>query len=240
MDQARSPWASRGFVFGAALVALVTVLAGLLVLNSRSGPAPATARAPHAPRTLPVSAATQTGTRSECGLPAGSQTVPSSPPVAAGWALVGSMAAPNSPSSIGPGRTLGGFRECFARSPTGALFSAVNFWAAGTAFAPSRVYAHLAADTPSRAQAMRFSQSDNSRLSDSGQVQLAGFEFNSYSPSEADLSIVLQSTNGQLVTIACTMLWQAGDWRYEIPPSGAPAAGQIQSLDGYVAWSDAR
>lgn len=76
-------------------------------------------------------------------------------------------------------------------------------------------------------------------MSDSGQVQLAGFEFNSYSSSQADLSIVLQSTDGQLVTVACTMLWQAGDWRYEIPPSGAPAAGQIQSLDGYVAWSDA-
>jgi hypothetical protein len=152
--------------------------------------------------------------------------------------VVGSMAAPSSPS-IGPGRTIGGFRQCFAHSPTGALFSAVNFWAAGTAYAPSRVYAQLAADTASRAQAMRFSQGDDSRLSDGGQVQLAGFEFNSYSPSEADLSIVLQSTGGQLVTIACTMLWHQGDWRYEIPPSGAPAAGQILSLDGYVAWSDA-
>lgn len=239
MDQARSPWTSRGFVFGAVLVALVAVLSGLLVLTSRSGPVPATARAPHAPGTVPVSAATQTGSGSECGLPAGSQTVPSSPPDAAGWVLVGSMAAPNSPGSVGPGRTVGGFRECFAHSPAGALFSAVNFWAAGTAYAPSWVYAHLAADTPSRVAAVRFSRGDGSRLSDSGQVQLAGFEFNSYSPRDADLSIVLQSTNGQLVTIACTMLWQQGDWRYEIPPSGAPAAGQIQSLDGYVAWSDA-
>jgi hypothetical protein len=239
MDDDRSPWATRGVFFGAALVALVAVLAGLLVVTNRSGPAPATARATHAPGTVPLTAATSDGPGSECGLPAGSQTVPSSPPAAAGWVLVGSMAAPSSPSSVGPGRTVGGFRECFAHSPTGALFSAVNFWAAGTAYAPSRVYAHLAADTPSRAQAVRFSQGDASRLSDSGQVQLAGFEFNSYSPSEADLSIVLQSTNGQLVTIACTMLWQAGDWRYEIPPSGAPAAGQIQSLDGYVAWSDA-
>jgi hypothetical protein len=239
MDQDRSPWATRGFVFAAALVAFVAVLTALLVVTRHDGPAHATTPAGQASSARPVSTRREPGAGSQCGFPAGSQTVPSSPPAAAGWVLVGSMAAPSSPSSVGPGRTVDGFRECFAHSPAGALFSAVNFWAAGTAYAPSQVYSHLAADTPSRAQAVRFSQGDDSRLSDSGQVQLAGFEFNSYSASQADLSIVLQSTDGQLVTIACTMLWQAGDWRYEIPPSGAPAAGEIQSLDGYVAWSDA-
>lgn len=236
MDDNRSPWTTRGFVLGAALVAFVAVLAVLLVVTGH-GRHPANST--RAPSRVSVSAAKPAVAGSECGLPAGSQSVPTSPPAAAGWVLVGSMAAPNSPASVGPGRTAGGFRQCFAHSPTGALFSAVNFWAAGTAFPPSQVYAHLAADTPSRAAAVRFSQGDGSRLSDSGQVQLAGFEFNSYSSRQADLSIVLQSTDGQLVTVACTMLWQAGDWRYEIPPSGAPAAGQIQSLDGYVVWSDA-
>jgi hypothetical protein len=236
MDDQRSPWVSRGFVFGAALVGLVVVLAVVLVAT-RQG-APAHARAARGPGSGAVQTVTPVETGSECGLPAGSQTVPSSPPAVVSWGLVGSMAAPSS-QSVGPGRIVGGFRRCFAHSPTGALFSAVNFWAAGTAYAPSRVYAQLAADTPSRARAVRFSAGDDSRLSDGGQVQLAGFEFNSYSPNDADLSIVLQSTGGQLVTIACTMLWQQGDWRYEIPPSGAPAAGQIQSLDGYVAWSDA-
>src|SRR5450755_2291153 len=239
MDQDRSPWATRGFVFAAALVAFVAVLTVLLVVTRHDRPAHATTPAGQMSSARPVSTTRDTGAGSQCGLPAGSQTVPSSSPAVAGWVLVGSMAAPSSPSSVGPGRTVDGFRECFAHSPVGALFSAVNFWAAGTAYAPSEVYSHLAADTPSRAQAVRFSRGDDSRLSDSGQVQLAGFEFNSYSASQADLSIVLQGTDGQLVTIACTMLWQAGDWRYEIPPSGAPAAGQIQSLDGYVAWSDA-
>jgi hypothetical protein len=218
---------------------LAVVLTVLLALTRHGGPAQPSPRAPRAPRAPRTVSIRETSAGSECGLAVGSQTLPSSPPPAAGWVLVGSMAAPNSPSGAGPGRTVGGFRECFAHSPTGALFSAVNFWAAGTAYAPRRVYAHLAADTPSRTQAVRFSQGDDSRLSDGGQVQLAGFDFNSYSPSEADVSVVLQSTGGQLVTIACTMLWQRGDWRYEIPPSGAPAAGQIQSLDGYVAWSDA-
>jgi hypothetical protein len=171
-------------------------------------------------------------------MPASSQNIPTTAP-AASWALVGSMAAPSNPSTIGPQRTVDGFRTCFAHSPVGALYAVVNFWAAGTAFSPSTVYVHLAADTPSRAQVVKESQGNATRLDSSGPVQLAGFEFNSYSPSSADLSIVLQGSSGVLVSVACTMVWQNGDWRYVIPPSGAPAAGQVQDLDGYVPWTDA-
>jgi hypothetical protein len=128
---------------------------------------------------------------------------------------------------------------CFAHSPLGALYAAVNFWAAGTAASPASVYQHLAADTASRAQVVAQSQGNANRLDSSGPVQLAGFEFNSFSPNSADLSVVLQGSSGALVSVACTMVWEQGDWRYVIPPSGAPAAGQIQSLDGYVPWSDA-
>jgi hypothetical protein len=157
----------------------------------------------------------------------------------ADWVLVGSMAAPNSPGSIGPQRTVDGFRVCFAHSALGALYAAVNFWAAGTAAPPASVYEHLAADTSSRAAVVAQSQGNTSRLDASGPVQLAAFEFDSYSPASADLSVVLEGSSGVLVSVACTMVWQRGDWRYVIPPSGAPAAGQVGSLDGYVPWSDA-
>jgi hypothetical protein len=240
MVEDRSPFAARGFLFSAGLMAIVVLLAVALVLTGGGG---GSAKRPSVvsaarPAGVDIRSGTPAADASECGLPTGSQAVPVAP-AAAGWVLVGSMAAPNDPSTVGPGRTVDGFRECFAHSPLGALYSAVNFWAAGTAFSPARVYATLAADTPARAAVVRYSQGDNSRLSDSGQVELAGFQFDSYSASEADLSLVLQSTNGGLVTVACTMVWQAGDWRYEIPPSGVPATGQIQSLTGYVPWSDA-
>ena len=239
----RSPFAARSFVGSAALIGLVAIFAvAVVVAGGGASPNPRPAAAgkagvANAGRTGGSSAAGGATGGSECGLPAGSGAVPTTPPMAAGWVLVGSMAVPSSPRTFGPGRSVAGFRECFAHSPTGALFALVNFWAAGTAFPASEVYAHLAADTPARAQAVQFSAGDHSRLSDSGQVQVAGFDFSSYSPGEADISVVLQSSDGNLVTIACTMLWQAGDWRYAIPPSGAPAAGAIQSLDGYVPWS---
>jgi hypothetical protein len=233
----RSPFGQRGFVLSAATLAVVGLLA-LAVAVSGSG------SGARAPRRI-VNATTAGGRDASagglggCSLPAGSQQVPTTAP-ASDWALVGSMAAPNSPGSIGPQRTVDGFRVCFAHSPLGALYAAVNFWAAGTASSPASVYEHLAADTPSRANVVAQSQGNADRLDSSGPVALAGFEFNAYSPSSADLSVVLQGASGALVSVACTMVWQHDDWRYVIPPSGAPAAGQIQSLEGYVPWSDAQ
>jgi hypothetical protein len=237
-ERDRSPFGQWGFVLSAATLAVVGLLA--LVVAVSGGSASRGSQAPGR-----IHSATAAGGRDAsaggldgCRLPAGSQQVPTSAP-AADWVLVGSMAAPNSPGSIGPQRTVDGFRVCFAHSPLGALYAAANFWAAGTASSPASVYQHLAADTPSRGKVVAQSHGNANRLDSSGPVALAGFEFNSYSPSSADLSVVLQGSSGALVSVACTMVWQHGDWRYVIPPSGAPAAGQIQSLDGYVPWSDA-
>jgi hypothetical protein len=234
----RSPFGQWGFVLSAATLAVVGLLA--LVVAVSGGSASRDSRAPGR-----IHSATAAGGRDAsagglngCSLPAGAQQVPTTAP-AADWALVGSMAAPSSPSTVGPQRTADGFRVCFAHSPLGALYAAVNFWAAGTASSPASVYDHLAADTPSRGKVVAQSQGNANRLDSSGPVALAGFEFNAYSPTSADLSVVLQGCSGALVSVACTMVWQQDDWRYVIPPSGAPVAGQIQSLDGYVPWSDA-
>ena len=148
------------------------------------------------------------------------------------------MAIPTS-RAVGPERHVDGFPVCYAHSPDGALFAGVAFWAAATAAPPASVYRHLAADTPTRAQALASSRGDNSRLSDSGQVSLAGFTFASYTPGLASVAIVLQTTQGAMVAVTCTMVWQNGDWRYEIPPGGTPPASQVTGLDGYTAWGAA-
>jgi hypothetical protein len=232
----RSPFSQWGFVLSAATLAVLGLFAVVVALSGAS--ATRGSRTPGRVSTPATGArGGSPGGLQGCSLPAGAQQVPSTAP-AAGWVLVGSMAAPSRPSTIGPQRTVNGFRVCFAHSPLGALYAAVNFWAAGTAFSPATVYEHLAADTPSREKVVAQSQGSANRLDSSGPVALAGFEFNAYSPSSADLSVVLQGSSGALVSVACTMVWQQDDWRYVIPPSGAPAAGQIQSLDGYVPWSD--
>lgn len=241
----------RGFVLSAGLMALVVVLAVAVAVSGAAN------GAPHTPPRHPATAAgassgttpatasvvrpagsSGSGGGSVCGLPAGSQQLPLVPPMSR-WVLVGSTAAPSSPTVFGPGRMVDGFGECYAHSPTGALFAAMNFWAAGTAFPPGTVYAHLTANTRSRAAVIELSVGDNSRLSDNGTLQFAGYQFSSYSPTDADLSVVLQTTGGALVSVPCTIVWQGGDWKYVIPPNGEPAGGQIDSLDGYTAWSGA-
>lgn len=145
------------------------------------------------------------------------------------------MAIPTS-RTVGPERRVDGFPVCYADDPDGALFAAVAFWASATAAPPASVYRHLAADSRTRTQAIAAARGDNSRLSDSGQVSLAGFAFSSYTRRSASLALVLQSEQGSLVAVTCTMVWQRGDWHYEIPPGGAPPGGQITGLDGYTAW----
>jgi hypothetical protein len=224
------------------MVALAAMV--LVLVLTRGGGAPrASERASEPPP--PVSAA-RTATASDpsarggpdrCHLSAGPESVPSAPP-ASSWTLEGSMAIPTS-HGVGPERHVDGFPVCYAHDPDGALFAAVAFWAAATAAPPASVYRALAADTPTRAQALASSRGDNSRLSDNGQVSLAGFTFASYTPQSASVAIVLQTTQGAMVAVTCTMVWQNGDWHYEIPPGGTPPASQVAGLDGYTAWGAA-
>jgi hypothetical protein len=244
-DGERSPLARRWFVASAGLlVVLVVVLTAMRTSGGRHPQATAAARTPVTHRSSTSTAATSRADASEggggpdhCSLAAGSQTVPTAPPQAS-WTLEGSMAIPTSPAA-GPERHVDGFPVCYAHDPRGALFAAVAFWAAATAAPPATVYAHLAADTPTRAQAIASARGDNSRLSDSGQVSLAGFTFASYSPQSASVAVVLQTTQDSMVAVTCTMVWQHGDWHYEIPPGGTPPASQVDGLDGYVPWGAA-
>lgn len=236
-----SPFSQRGFVIAAVAVAVLAVLGVVLGISGGHHHAQRpgnTANRPAGSAAVPgVPATARVRGPNHCSLGARSQAVPDSSPQAQ-WTLLGSMAIPTS-DRIGPQRKVDGFPVCYARDPDGALFAAVAFWAAGTAYPPSDVYAHLAADTRLRKAAIASSAGDNERLSDHGQVNLAGFRFSSYTPTTANVTIVLQTTQDVMVSVGCTMLWQHGDWHYEIPPAGQPPASQIDSLTGFVAWGAA-
>ncbi len=240
----RSWWTQRWFVASGSLIVVLVLLSAYLAVSagqSGGGPsagAPAVAGSQTGAGSAPrgVSAANPQG----CGLAAGDQSVPASAPDAS-WELVGSMAAPAEPASIGPQRTVGGLRVCFAHSPVGALFAAVSFWAEGTAHPYTEVYRRLAADTPVKAAAINDARNDaGERLDSATRVQIAGFAITSYDGVSTALSLVFRVANGGLYAVPSTMRWQDGDWRYVIAPTGGvPGAGQIPDLSGYVAWSGA-
>ncbi len=175
-----------------------------------------------------------------CGLPEGAQTVPTVAPLAR-WELVGSMAAPAAPASIGPQRVINGVRVCFAHSPLGALYAAVSLWAEGTALPAAEVIARLAADTPARGPAIAAARAQGSsdRLDSETKVQVAGFAFVSYGAGQAVINLAFRTQNGALASLPTTMQWADNDWRYVIPPSGQAGLSQISDLTGLIAWQGA-
>ncbi len=240
-EQQRSWWTERRFLASAAVIAVLVLGAGLVLMTGggrRAANRPAASASP--PASAPTRARRGPAGAAGCSLPAGSQSIPQVAPQTA-WQLVGSMAAPSAPATIGPQRTVDGFRVCFAHSPLGALFAAVNFWAEGTAAPPGAVYEHLAADTPLRAQAITAARTDGAeRLDALTKVQVAGYALTAYDPATAVITLAFQLSDGAFVSVPTALRWENGDWRYVVAAGGTvPGAAQISDLNGYVAFSGA-
>jgi hypothetical protein len=223
----RSPWSRASVLLSGAFV-LALVLVGLVVAatgGSGAGHAantPTTAGRPAAPAAKAAASA--------CGLPAASQTVPSTGPPQARWGTVGSMRVPQNPPVFGPQRSEGPWETCFARDPSGALLAAMNLWAEGTTVPPSELFGRLAIGAPKQL-------GSDERLDSNGPIQFAGYRYQSYTPSDAQVAIVFKGPEGKLLAVVTSMVWHDGDWKYVFPADGAPAMQVIPDLTGYVQWS---
>jgi len=240
-DGEQAPWwAERRFITAAAVVAFIAVLGiAAAVIGVGGKRAPATSAAtPQAAAKAPPTPTSSTG----CSLPAGDQSVPTATPTGTQWTLVGTMAAPTS-AVDGPQRSTGGLHTCFARSPLGALYAAVNFWAASTAQPNEIVLERLAADTPIKARLVRLAAQgkvgEAARAQTAGlKLQVAGFAVSSYTQDTASMSLAFRNHDGTLISLPTVMQWQNGDWRYVVAPSGGvPGGAQIPDLSGYLTWS---
>ncbi len=154
VDIEQSPFRQRGFVAAAVFLGLIAVAGSAVVIAGvvsggrarPSGRSRGGVTAGSAWRAAPATVAHAPAVGGVCApLPAGGQAVPTLPPAGAGWALVGDMAEPSAPSTIGPARRVDGFGECYAHSPVGALYAAENVIAAFSAAPQSTVIAALAA-----------------------------------------------------------------------------------------------
>ena len=229
-----SPWSrpsillSGGFLLVLVLLGIVVAVVGggarhssTLVGRHAAAPGP------------PAPASTEAPPRaSGCALPPSGQTVPSTGPPPARWGTVGAMEVPQNASVYGPERTDGVWSWCFAHSPAGALLAAINFYAESTTgVSAEAVMKRYAVGAPSNL-------GNNEGLDNAGPVQLAGYRYVSYTPSQADISIVLQGPQGKTLAVVTTMTWRAGDWKYVFPAGGMPSYEAIPDLSGYIPWGD--
>lgn len=230
-----NPWTQRGFVAAAIVVGIIALLAVLIIAGSDGNPpSPTVGERSQAPNER-----ARSSDEGGCRLPAGPQTVPTATPIDTKWELVGTMAAPGA-RNYGP--VASEPRSCFAQSPMGALYAAVNFWASSTARPTADVLADLAADTAVLPDAIADAQNQGAdvRLDDAaGALQVAGFRFSSYEQDVASISVAFRLENGALVQLPMTLRWEAGDWKYVVPPSGDPGLSRLEGLSDYVPWSGA-
>ena len=233
-----NPFTKPGFIIAAALVvALIAAAVVIFLLPKGQGNAqPAPAESSSSDTTNP-SASAVSG-KSVCGLPASTATALGKAP-ASKWELVGTMAAPTDPK-VGPGKTDDqGIRSCFAHSPQGALYAAVNLWALGSDPSKERAIAdQLAAKGPGRDAGMKAPQTV--APSTNVKVQIAGFNV-SYTANQAVVELAFKADTGALASVRTTLLWQDGDWKGVVADSGAPLEEprQIRDLSGFIPWSGA-
>lgn len=236
-----NPFTKPGFIIAAVMV-VVLLAAGIVIFllpkgQNEAQPAPSAPGTGSTPAASPSASAADAGS-SVCGLPASAETSLGAAPVTK-WELVGTMAAPADPS-IGPGKIdAQGIRSCFAHTPQGALYAAVNLWALGSDPSKERAIAEqLAAKGPGREAGMKAPQ--NQAPSSSVKIQIAGFNV-SYTTNQAVVDLAFKADNGALASVRTTLLWQDGDWKGVVADNGAPLEEprQIRDLSGFIPWSGA-
>jgi hypothetical protein len=239
--QPPNPWTQPRFVLAAAVVLLLAVM-GLVAALLGGGRDQATSPGP-APAGTPATAATsRPATDSVCGLPAGSQLVPSDT-LETQWELVGTVAAPTAPRTLGPGVVRGGLRSCFAHSPTGALYAAANILALTSDPGKRQtVIQQLATDGSSKDRALEALATEGPQADSGTRLQIAGYAFMGYTPSQTTIDLATRvSTGPGLGHIAMALTWRNGDWKLALAPDGrvSAALGPIPDMAGYVPWSGA-
>ncbi|MCF3140939.1 hypothetical protein LRQ04_16930 [Paenarthrobacter sp. AR 02] len=237
-----NPFTKPGFIIAAALVValIAAAIVIFLVPKGQENAQPVAADSSSAAAASP-SAHAAAG-KSVCGLPAGKETALGAAPKSK-WELVGKMAAPTDPRTFGPGLTDDtGFRSCFAQSPTGALYSAVNLVALGSSKSQQmnikladKLMAPGAGREAAKQQAMTLDPSTGSNDT----VQVRGFLLKSYTPNEANIDLAFQTSGGKLFHAVLPLQWLDGDWKVKVSDAGQLIndVAQLSDVSGYIAWA---
>lgn len=221
----------RGFIAGAAVVAVLVVAGVAVSLGAAFGGHPSEPT-PASRAAGPVAGGSTCGLT---GLDRADATLTAAPVTR--WTTVGTMAAPAS-ATAGPGRQQqDGLRSCYAHTVTGALFAVANVWAMGS---DPRLYRQVleqnTASGPGRGAAL---QQDVGPSNTGMSAQIAGFKVTAYSPSEATVDIAFQLSSGTQISFPTPVRWQDGDWKVELADDGTPVfrPTTLQSLAGYIPWA---
>lgn len=219
---------------GAAVVLGVIVLMGLWLTWGR-GEEPAPATQPRLGMSSPTTSASALA-RPCPELPTSSE-VPTAAPKAE-WRIVYTVALPFS-ETAGPAVVQGDVARCYAHSPEGALFAAVQTGIRSiVARDGERVVRETTVAGPGQDALLAALRRRGWSSPAPGELcQTAGFQIASYTPERAVISLASRCGSDLQLT-QTTVVWLDGDWRAELLPDGSfsATASKLPSLRGLVAW----
>jgi hypothetical protein len=170
------------------------------------------------------------------------ESVPDAPPNGITWQIVDTVALPFS-DSAGPSQVTDGIPSGFAHTPTGALVALVqidfrhliepNFVAVTTADV---------ANTAGRAEFFRLVTAGHlanpAHPAPGTYLQLAGFEFVSYSSSTAVIQLLTSRLDATYQVSTLSVGWDGTDWQLVLQPNGTDSPNQqiVASPVGFVLW----
>jgi hypothetical protein len=244
-SEQQSPFRSRRFILSVLVVGVIALCAVIVLISNLVGgddegqpSATSSATSSATPTSTPSAAADPDP--SACGLEGyeTSNTLSSVPDTE--WELVGTVAAPTAPNTIGPGVVeANGFRSCFAHTAVGALYAASNVVALGSVSGlGEELTDKLVVKGPGRTAALAQAGASGAATI---RYQIAGYNILSYDGTTAKIDIAVNTGSGDLVSFVQSMEWSEGDWKIVLSDDGGAliAPAPLASLGGYTPWSGA-
>lgn len=162
------------------------------------------------------------------------------------WDLVGTVAVTAENSGGGPFVVReGGERYCYAHTASGALAAAVGYVAlASTGDAELLTGLIPKVVAPGEGRDAALAAPDALANRSLGSPRVVGFAVDEYSTDAATIDVVWSDAaqGDALVSSPTSLQWVEGDWKVVLDTQGQSVlpAALIDSLDGYIPWSDTR
>lgn len=170
--------------------------------------------------------------------------VPTKAPAGTTWSIYQTFALP-SVTGAGPAKVSGSIATGYAHSPAGALLAVAN---EGQRYelAPDTEWRKAAAAmlAPGAGTSAWIKVRGKNPYGAAGAagsdtlLQIAGFQFVSYTPSDAVVQIVNGDPNSGYQVGVDHVTWDGTDWKFAPAADGGPEANvqQVNSLAGFIPW----
>lgn len=244
-SESKNPFNKWWFISGCLVLVIAAALVWILVIgpgtaNNNGDALPESGNSSTALPEEPTSSTKPTELAGgECDLDDSDQEIPTAAPDAE-WVEYGPLRIP-SDDAIGPGKVEGPVWECFAHTPTGALFAAA-YMTTGLGW---RNYEAVANANAVQNDGLRPFLAERAadpvvEIKPGQAPAIAGFRFENYDGKTATIQIgVVYGSNERMLRVFLTWDDDASDWKVDLS-KGDPTlvTNEVTSIQNFTPWGE--